>query len=312
MAVYSFLGDIILIDSGSITGSLEGTASYALVAEYALNGGGGSGSSITGNEYNTVTFNSLGELEETTTIQIINNNVIISNSLDVGSGSFDKLQLKNNLDENVTFKIKNDISNSYNIIINTIDATTTEGTTLVRNDVGEFIFDEISNYVSISLPDGNYGDVFVSGSGSIITLNNGVVSNTNIQNNAITTAKILAGAVTIEKLGATGAGAGKILTTQDGIAMSWDNIPTSSISDGNKGDITVSGSGNIFTLNDNIVSTSKLVDGSITLSKMSTINSGSGKFLTNTGVDMSWETINIDDVSITAFQLAELDSILYS
>jgi hypothetical protein len=50
--------------------------------------------------------------------------------------------LKNNLDENVTFKIKNDISNSYNIIINTIDATTTEGTTLVRNDVGEFIFDE--------------------------------------------------------------------------------------------------------------------------------------------------------------------------
>jgi hypothetical protein len=125
MAVYSFLGDIILIDSGSITGSLEGTASYALVAEYALNGGGGSGSSITGNEYNTVTFNSLGELEETNAIQIINNNVIISNSLDVGSGSFDKLQLKNNLDENVTFKIKNDISNSYNIIINTINATTT-------------------------------------------------------------------------------------------------------------------------------------------------------------------------------------------
>jgi hypothetical protein len=45
------------VTAESFTGSLQGSASYALTASYALNGGGsGTGSTITGSFANTTSF----------------------------------------------------------------------------------------------------------------------------------------------------------------------------------------------------------------------------------------------------------------
>jgi len=102
--------------------------------------------------------------------------------------------------------------------------------------------------------DGDKGDITVSGSGATWTIDNGVV--------------------TVAKISATGTpGSGNFLRG-DG---SWQAVP--SLTDGDKGDITVSGSGATWTIDNGVVTVAKI---------SATGTPGSGNFLRGDG---SWQAV---------------------
>lgn len=106
------------------------------------------------------------------------------------------------------------------------------------------------------LPDGTYGDITISGSGTNMQINSNVVTATEIAINA----------VTLPKISATGVGAGKVLTT-NGTDMTWET-PAGGITDGDYGDITVSGSGTAMNIDAGVVGTTELTDNSVTYAKV--------------------------------------------
>jgi Repeat of unknown function (DUF5907) len=108
-------------------------------------------------------------------------------------------------------------------------------------------------------PDGIYADITVSGSGTIWTINNG----------AVTTIKILDGAVTEAKLTLVDNTTWDSSTLQHGFLKKLSGVAGQymdgqgnwtaviGLSDGNKGDITVSGSGTSWTVNNQAITFAK-------------------------------------------------------
>ena len=117
-----------------------------------------------------------------------------------------------------------------------------------------------------SLTDGDKGDITVSGGGAAWTIDNDAVTTAKILDDNVTLAKIADGSGTGNVIYFDGAdwvelaaGAdGEVLSLAGGVP-SW--VASTSLTDGDKGDITVSASGATWTIDDDAVTLAKIADG---------------------------------------------------
>lgn len=126
-----------------------------------------------------------------------------------------------------------------------------------------------------ALTDGNKGDITVSGSGATWTINNTVVTYAKIQNVAANTflANATGSSATVQEISTTriplfasaisGTPSATTYLRGDG---SWQTLI--GLTDGDKGDITVSGSGATWTIDANAVTTTKILNANVTYAKL--------------------------------------------
>jgi hypothetical protein len=154
--------------------------------------------------------------------------------------------------------------------------------------------------ITATIADGDKGDITVSSSGSVWTIDNTVVTNAKLADVATATIKgrTTAGSGSPEDL--TGAQATALLdvfsSSLKGLAPAsgggtanflradgtWA-APSASVADGDKGDITVSSSGSVWTIDNTVVTNAKLANVSTaTIKGRTTAGSGSPEDLTGT------------------------------
>jgi hypothetical protein len=111
------------------------------------------------------------------------------------------------------------------------------------------------------ISDGDKGDITVSGGGTVWTIDSSAVTYPKMQNTS-------AGTVVLGR-GTSGAGNVQELTLGANLSMSGTTINASGgVSDGDKGDITVSGGGVTWTVDSNAITTAKIADANITFAKI--------------------------------------------
>jgi hypothetical protein len=117
--------------------------------------------------------------------------------------------------------------------------------------------------------DGDKGDITVSGSGATWTVDNDAVTYAKIQN--VSAASKLLGR------GDSGSGDVQEITLGTGLTMTGTTLAASGgVSDGDKGDITVSSSGATWTIDNGVVSYAKMQDVSATSRLLGRASSGAG------------------------------------
>ena len=117
--------------------------------------------------------------------------------------------------------------------------------------------------------DGDKGDITVSGSGATWTVDNDAVTYAKIQN--VSAASKLLGR------GDSGSGDVQEITLGTGLTMTGTTLAASGgVSDGDKGDITVSSSGATWTIDNGVVSYAKMQDVSATSRLLGRASAGSG------------------------------------
>ncbi len=185
-----------------------------------------------------------------------------------------------------------------------------------------------------SLTDGDKGDITVSSSGSVWNIDAGVVGNTELAADSITSDKIAVDGVSKTDIAAVFGGANKVLGLDDtGLSLEYKGLIAGSgitithdvnnsnitftanggITDGDKGDITVSGTGTVWTVDAlsitngkiaalavddpkiavNAVSNTKILNGAVTVSKVSISGTATDEFCLTyetTGATFEWQT----------------------
>jgi hypothetical protein len=107
------------------------------------------------------------------------------------------------------------------------------------------------------LVDGDYGDVDVSGSGTVMTVDTSAITNIKLAANAVDSTKIINGGVSVKDIGQHGASSGQVLKWTGGQwAPAADN--NTGVTDADKGDITVTGSGSVWDIDAGVVGPTEL------------------------------------------------------
>jgi hypothetical protein len=121
------------------------------------------------------------------------------------------------------------------------------------------------------LVDSDYGDITVSGSGTVMTIDNDAVTYAKMQNTAAASRLLGRGS-------ASGAGNVEEITLGSGLSMTGTTLSASGagLSDGDYGDITVSGSGTAMAIDNDTVTYAKMQNVSATSRVLGRKTSGAG------------------------------------
>lgn len=181
---------------------------------------------------------------------------------------------------------------------------------------------------SAGLTDGDKGDITVSGSGSTWTIDNQAVTNSKIQDNAVGNSKIAPLAVTTDKIGDNAvtfakmqsinngrllgrssftAGVPTEITVGSGLTLSSGTLSAIGVSDGDRGDITVSSSGGLWSIDPNAVTYSKIqnVTANRLLGRESTSSGIPQEITLGTGLSLSGTTLNVSSSGGAQVQIYE-------
>ena len=148
------------------------------------------------------------------------------------------------------------VSSATQTALNAKQATLVSGTN-IKTINGSTVLGAGDLVVSGSVSDGDKGDITVSASGATWTIDNDVVTFAKMQD--VATAKLL---------GRATGGTGDIEEITLGTNLSYTgttlNATGGGISDGDKGDVTVSSSGTVWTIDNDVVTYAKMQDVSAT------------------------------------------------
>lgn len=150
--------------------------------------------------------------------------------------------------------------------------------------------DAIEAVTAGRIPDGDYGDIVVTGSGTVMSIDANTVTFSKIQD--VTASKI------IGRGSASGTGDPEEITLGTNLSMSGTTLNASGggVTDGDKGDITVSGSGATWTIDNDVVTFAKMQNSTSADRLVGRGNgAGSGDFqeiTLGTNLSMSGTTLN--------------------